>query len=416
MINGTVLVQRRLSTGLLEDVGRLAENKEGTYFQYEESYLSKHNKSISPFKIENNLKVQKAERHLHGNLHGVFADSLPGSWGNYLIEKKCQELKRNPRLLSPLEKLLIIGSHGTGALIYDTENYQFEINYTETPLSILEKEAISVFEFKDTDHIDDLINASGAGGSRPKLNLIRKPDYTYAIDPSASGTPVILKLASKKLPLGENEPLVEFLYLEMAMKVGINVPKHDFIIANKKDSYNLELERFDCTNEGGRLHVISACGLLDAPSEMPSLDYLDLIKSTYSLCGPADAKEIFKRALFNFLTCNQDDHSKNFSFISNDHDEWKLAPMYDITFSPSYRGSHMTTFMGYGSSIPKHALDKLSMQAGLSGFKAGLRVAEEIYEVVRKFHKLADDLDLDKPLIRKIQKTIDQKWKELPSK
>lgn len=63
-----------------------------------------------------------------------------------------------------------------------------------------------------------------------------------------------------------------------------------------------------------------------------------------------------------------------------------------------------------------NALDKLSMQAGLSGYKAGLRVAEEIYEVVSGFNTLAEDLFLDKPLKRCIQETIDKKWKDLPSK
>ena len=416
MIKEPIMVKRRLSTGVLEEVGQLAENKKGTYFQYEQSYLSKHNKSISPFKIESNLTVQKANKGLHGNLHGVFADSLPGSWGHYLIERKCQTLKRNPRLLSPLERLLMISGHGTGALTYESDNHRYKNDYSDIPLSTLENAAISEFELIDTDYIDTLLNASGAGGSRPKLNLIRKPDHTYVTDPSTPGTPVIIKLASKKLPLGENEPLVEFIYLEMAKKAGIDVPRCDILSTNQNSVYWLELERFDCNYNIGRSHTISACGLLDAPSNMPSLDYLDLIKATYTICGPADAKKMFKRALFNYLTCNQDDHSKNISFISNDQDEWKLAPMYDVTYSPNYLGGHMTSFMGYSSSLPKNALDKLSMQAGLSGYKAGLRVAEEIYEVVSGFNTLAEDLFLDKPLKRCIQETIDKKWKDLPSK
>lgn len=55
----------------------------------------------------------------------------------------------------------------------------------------------------------------------------------------------------------------------------------------------LALKRFDYVTEqaslsgnrsSGRLHMHSACGLLDADFRTPSLDYIDLIKASRQLC------------------------------------------------------------------------------------------------------------------------------------
>lgn len=43
---------------------------------------------------------------------------------------------------------------------------------------------------------------------------------------------------------------------------------------------------------------------------------------------------------------NRDDHTKNFSFSMNSRMEWKLASIYDLTFSTGPRGEHQTAVMG----------------------------------------------------------------------
>lgn len=63
----------------------------------------------------------------------------------------------------------------------------------------------------------------------------------------------------------------------------------------------------------GRLHMHSACGLLDADFR----DYIDLIKASRHLCkSPAAGQLQFRRAIFNLLASNQDDHSKNWAFFA----------------------------------------------------------------------------------------------------
>jgi serine/threonine-protein kinase HipA len=57
----------------------------------------------------------------------------------------------------------------------------------------------------------------------------------------------------------------------MAKDVGIEVADFDLFDAGGGQSW-LQQSRFDCVAAHGRYHMISACGLLDAPFREPSLD------------------------------------------------------------------------------------------------------------------------------------------------
>jgi serine/threonine-protein kinase HipA len=43
--------------------------------------------------------------------------------------------------------------------------------------------------------------------------------------------------------------------------------------------------------------------------------------------------QIFRRAVFNVMSVNRDDHAKNFSFLLHEDGHRDLAPGYDITHS-----------------------------------------------------------------------------------
>ena len=57
--------------------------------------------------------------------------------------------------------------------------------------------------------------------------------------------------------------------------------------------------------------------------------------------------------VFNYLTDNQDDHCKNFSFVvlkdKGGSWKWYLAPAYDLTLcTEGYNGEHATSVNGTG--------------------------------------------------------------------
>jgi serine/threonine-protein kinase HipA len=145
------------------------------------------------------------------------------------------------------------------------------------------------------------------------------------------------------------------------------------------------------------------------------LDYVDLIKATRILCGVEEARKLLRRALFNYLTVNQDDHAKNFAFLADDQDNWRLSPCYDIVYSPSPYGQHMTAFNGNGSKITASAMTMMAGQAGLANAKAVMNVAEEIYSVVSHFQQQANTVGLPTALAKEIQRDIDGKWLALRS-
>ena len=47
----------------------------------------------------------------------------------------------------------------------------------------------------------------------------------------------------------------------------------------------------------------------------------------YSL---SDTQEMFRRMVFNVVARNQDDHTKNISFLMDESGAWRLSPAYDI--------------------------------------------------------------------------------------
>lgn len=410
MLNIPLLVKRRLSDGKVQNVGQLAENGSGVYFRYDESYLAAHQSSLSPFNLPWDNYLHQAPKQPHYGLQGVFADSLPDGWGLYLMDRVFRQNGYNPRAISALERLAFVADRGLGALFYEPE---LPLAHQDTPpeltLITLGNEAVKEFEGAESHLIAHLMNAGGSGGARPKLSVTRLADGTFSTQQGAIGKKLLVKLTSEKFALGHHESQIEYVYMMMARQAGIEVADFTLIDIGKHHHW-LQQDRFDCTGEQGRWHMISASGLLDAPFREPSLDYIDLIKATRLLCGVDDARKLLRQALFNYLTVNQDDHAKNFAFLADDRDNWRLSPCYDIVYSPSPYGEHMTAFNGNGSQISRSAMALMAGQAGLANAKAAMNVAEEIYNVVSHFQQQANAVGVPTTLAKEIQRDIDGKW------
>lgn len=409
MLETPLQVKRTLTTGQCIDVGALAENKTGVYFQYDKEYLQRRNSSLAPFNLAFSKELQKAPKQPHYGLHGVFADSLPDGWGLYLLDRVLRKNGFNPQRVSALERLAVIGGNCLGALSYQPQTSLNQSPTEDIALTALGKEAVKEFEGTETELIEHLQTAGGSGGARPKLNATLMENGQYSTHPDASGKKLIIKLTSKKFLLKHEESLVESIYLTIAKKVGIDVPEFSLFDAGD-GKFWLQQTRFDCVNHQrvshGRYHMISACGLLDASFREPSLDYVDLVKATRLLCGVDDAKKFVKRMLFNYIMVNQDDHSKNFSFLADDEDNWQLSPCYDIVYSPSPYEEHMTAFNGNGRFPDKEALEIIAAQAGFNNSKPINQMVEEIAEAAQSFETEAKCVGISNTLIRTITEDI----------
>ena len=97
-------------------VGTLAETAEHRIaFAYADSWLES-GFAISPFSLPLEQKVfVPASESFHG-LWGVFADSLPDTWGRLLVDRMLRSRGYTAADVSVLDRLAIVGSSGMGAL------------------------------------------------------------------------------------------------------------------------------------------------------------------------------------------------------------------------------------------------------------------------------------------------------------
>ncbi|MGI9275251.1 MAG: type II toxin-antitoxin system HipA family toxin, partial [Endozoicomonas sp.] len=285
-------VSRRYSDGSEAIVGKLAQNRQGVFFQYDTGYLSKGSShSLSPFKLPFDGDLHGAPKDPHQGLHGVFSDSLPDGWGTLLMDRVFRQNGRLPHHITVMDRLAYTGNRGMGALSYSPVIEYSREQGDLMDIAVLGQEAQLIFD-GETDHVlSALAQAGGSGGARPKAIVYLDPvtpNFATTVPGKAGLEPWVVKFTSKNLPLGHEEGLCEAAWLAMAQSAGIDVPKWQLIPADAPTGASawLALRRFDCSENGrGRYHMQTLSGLLDADYRLPSLDYEDVIKATQVLCN-----------------------------------------------------------------------------------------------------------------------------------
>jgi serine/threonine-protein kinase HipA len=157
-----------------------------------------------------------------------------------------------------------------------------------------------------------------------------------------------------------------------AKKCGIEMPETRLF-----EGKFFGVRRFD-REEGRRIHVHSAAGLLYASHRLPSLDYSALMKATMVLTRDnTEVAKMFRLMVFNVLIGNKDDHAKNFSFVYK-NDSWQLSPAYDLLPSAGFNNNHTTTVNGKGKPVIKDCIEV----ARLTAFpeKMAKRIIEEVMD------------------------------------
>lgn len=330
-------------------VGRMAlSNNRLCLFEYDPEWL-KEGFSISPIHLPLEAGLFTAKPDPFGGLFGVFNDSLPDGWGNLIIDRWLREQGVKPESLSWIERLAIVGRSGMGALRYEPEIIGDQKQQTQKqnkPLDYYASEIEKILKEEPVESLDELVEKAGSpGGARPKV-LMETDGKAWLIKFRAEGDPK---------DVGE----LEYYYSQTAKEAGIEMPETRLF-----EGKYFGTERFDRQN-GKRIHMITASGLLHASHRYPSLDYTDLMKATFMLSrSMVEVKKIYRLMAFNVFTHNRDDHAKNFSFLYRDG-KWVFAPAYDLVYSHGFRGNHSTMVLGNGTPDRKQIL-KAGEQAGLS--------------------------------------------------
>lgn len=325
-------------------------------FEYEPAWLTS-GVSISPFFLPLKPQVFIAKRDPFKGGFGVFDDSLPDGWGHLLLDRYMKSKQIDPAKLTILQRLALIGSTGRGALEYRpdfSESTAEEIPDFDTLATETEKILNSDYV---GESLDTLYNYGGSsGGARPKVFV------------TIDGREWLVKFKASMDPATVG--VIEYEYSLLAKKCGISMPETRLF-----EGKYFGVERFDRTPMG-KIHTMSAAGLLNADYRIPCLDYGDLLQLCHILTkNMEEVYALFRLMVFNVTIRNRDDHAKNFSFqlINND---WKLSPAYDLLPGSGFNGFHTTTVNNIGEPT---TADMMAVAA-----KAGLtkqRTTEIIQEV-----------------------------------
>ena len=339
--------------GVRHYVGKLAEQNGAILFQYAPEFLDA-GINLSPFKLPISPEVKEDPKRTFDGLFGVFNDSLPDGWGLLLLDRALRKRGSSLNFCLPLQRLAMVGTHGMGALEYAPAIDQGD----DTSVSLAELDALAEESLRvlrdapvEAEQLDRLIQLNGSSaGARPKI-LVNVTD-DHRIEPQGAGepqgTPWIIKFRS-----AHERPdagLVEYAHSQAAREAGLDMPETHLFPSATSPGY-FGVKRFD-RQQGMKVHVHTACGLLHASHREPSLTYESLLR--LSLLLTKDMREVVKMVrlmVFNVRSGNKDDHSKNFSFLLDRENQWRMAPAYDLPPSEGINGEQTCMVNNKGRDI-----------------------------------------------------------------
>lgn len=336
-------------------VGAIAWNAETglATFQYDKDFL-KLGVDLSPIlmPISQGEKLFEFQEN-RGNstfkgMPGLLADILPDKYGNALINTWLVRQGRPTNSLNPVETLCFIGERGMGALEF--EPVQPKTNNLSTKLEMgslvdIAQEILSgrkdfttnLIESEEKALFDMLKIGSSAGGARAKA-LIVYNEKTGEVRSGQAGAPKgfehwLIKFdgvsdAQFGATIGYGR--VEMAYHQMAVDAGIHMMECRLLEENGRAHFMTK--RFDRVPGKQKIHVQTFCAMRHFDfNEVNVFSYEELFE-TMRILGLSypEAQELFRRMVFNVMSRNCDDHTKNFAFVMNESGNWHLSPAYDV--------------------------------------------------------------------------------------
>jgi serine/threonine-protein kinase HipA len=296
---------------------------------------------------------------------------LPDRFGNLLIDQWLARQGRTPESFNPVERLCYLGTRAMGG-------FEFQPALSpEAPARPLEIEALVALsnealaarsELHATLRDEDADGALGdilrvgtsAGGARAKAVVAWNPtsgEIRSGQVPLPPGfEPWLIKFdgvsgnLDKELADPKGYGRIEFAYHHMARAAGIEMAECRLLEEHGRAHFMTR--RFDRTPGGGKLHLQTLCALAHYDfNDAGAWSYEQAFQVARRLGLPQPAlAELYRRAVFNILARNHDDHTKNLSFLMDRGGSWHLAPAYDLTFAYNPDGAwtnrHQMTLAG----------------------------------------------------------------------
>lgn len=400
-------------------------------FEYDPGFLKK-GLDIAPITMplvnaanENSIfSFSGLSKETYKGLPGLLADSLPDRFGNKLIESWLAKEGRDPADFNSVERLCYTGKRGMGALEYEPvirsisdKSEPIEINklvkLTKEVLSERKNIKLNIHE-KSSEGLFTILRVStSAGGNRAKAVIAYNEKTgdvrSGQIDALEGYNYWIIKfdgVNDKQLGDPKGYCRIEYAYYLMAKDCGIIITECKLLEERKRAHFMTR--RFD-RDGTKKLHMQTLCAIAHfdynsagAYSYEQAFQVMRQLKLPY-----LDSEQLYRRMVFNVIARNQDDHTKNISFLMDETGKWSLSPAYDLTyaFDPGnlWLKSHQMSINGKLDDITRKDLIEVAKRMNIK--KSNL-IIDKVLDVVSYWTKYAKRAGVDINQINKIKKVL----------
>ncbi|ATE66065.1 type II toxin-antitoxin system HipA family toxin [Rhizorhabdus dicambivorans] len=352
----------------------------------------------------------------HG-LPGMLADALPDKYGNALIDAWLATQGRTSTDFNAVERLCYTGTRGMGALEFRPVQGPTSTKADSVEIEDLVKLASEVLvhrkDLRVTFASDEKAEAlreilrvgTSAGGARAKAIIAWNAD-TNEVRSGQVQAPEgfgywLMKfdgVANNKdheLADPQGFGAIEFAYSRMAAAAGIEMA--ECRLFDEGGRRHFMTRRFDRQANGDKLHMQSLAALAHLDFNEPRANTYEQAFTTIRALGLGqDAlDQQFRRAVFNIVGRNQDDHVKNIAFLMDPAGNWRLAPAFDIAYAYNPGGDwtsqHQMSLAGQRDNFTLDSLIAGGKSAGVSA-RAVRTVLGEVTEAIAQWRVIATDV------------------------
>lgn len=391
-------------------------------FEYDEDFIRsgiQPSPILMPTKEGRIYSFGELNQETFKGLPGMLADSLPDSYGCALFDKWLALTGRTSG--NAIESLCFMGKRCMGALEFEPAidgafNSQRRIELDS--LVAVAQEALSekdcfqtnLDEDKKTAIAEILRLGTSAGGQRAKAiiayNKETKEVRSGQVEAPKGFDYYLIKLDGVSTTAGfretENYGRLEYSFAKLVRACGIDMTECSLIEENGRAHFLTK--RFD--REGGeKIHMQTLCGiahydyrLLRGYSYEQAFNVMRGLRLSYQ-----EAQEMFRRVVFNVVVRNQDDHTKNISFLMDKRGKWRLSPAYDMGYAYNPNGAwtsvHQMSVNGKFDNITRDDLLELGAR---NNIRNASYIIDEVCDVCATWPTIAKECDVPKNIIDKI--------------
>ncbi|MBR1960430.1 MAG: type II toxin-antitoxin system HipA family toxin [Bacteroidales bacterium] len=388
-------------------------------FEYDKDFLGR---GIEPSPLM--MPVQEGRIYSFGSLNrdtfnglpGMLADSLPDTYGRALFDRWLALTGRTSG--NPVESLCFLGQRCMGALEFEPAtgpasdgDMRFEIDslvdVARDALSKKEDFGVNLEDDRKAAIAEILRLGTSAGGQRAKA-IIAYNKETGEVRSGQINAPegfdyYLIKLDGVSAEAGfretENYGRLEYSFSELVKKCGIEMTGCSLIEENGRAHFLTR--RFDREN-GRKIHMQTLCGiahydfrLRKGYSYEQAFNVMRRLRLPYS-----QAQEMFRRMVFNVVVRNQDDHTKNISFLMDPNGKWRLSPAYDMGFAYNPAGAWTATHqMSINGKFDDLTRNDLIEFAAANNIKNAPEIIDQICETASGWPELAKECGVPQTMI-----------------